>query len=377
MSITIKDIIKKTFVNLDNKKIIPTPNEYAKEFYAIAGEEKFPLRDFDKLTSITKLLQHSMEPTLSKNDSDGLLNLILDLNNNPEKIFDEATQKSITNFLETKTKVDSQELELKTQKISTLVKYLNNFLLQTVNIGNEGSKELSQFIDSLEGHDENEAHLQELSKKILEITKNIHSSINDTSTKLQKGQENIGQLQSEIEQLKLELHEAKKESELDHLTGIPTRRTFDKRSKMYEMNFLKNDAKYAVVFYDIDFFKKVNDTYGHDAGDFIINTFAKVLDSSTRKTDVVARYGGEEFISIVQYQEEEELVKYTARIKNIVKNYTFKYNDIRIDITFSSGVAFRDKVKDLDGCVKKADELLYEAKHTGRDKVIFGNHHVI
>jgi diguanylate cyclase (GGDEF)-like protein len=377
MQITIKDIIKQTFINLDQANTLPTPNEYAKEFYSIASNANFPLRDFDKLSSITKILQQSMEPTLSKNDSDGLINLILDLNNNPEKIFDENTQKKIKNFLETKTKVDSHEIELKTQKISTLVKYLNTFLSSSVIIGNKGCEELGEFIEILENFEDTDSELQVLSKKILDVTKNIHTSVNETREKFQKGQENIQQLQAEIEKLKEELDEAKRIGELDHLTGIHTKKSFDKKSKLYELNFIQHHVKYAVVFYDIDFFKNVNATYGRDTGDFIINAFAKVLNSSTRKNDIVARYSDEKFIAIVLYQDENELVKYTARIKNIIKNYTFKYNDNKIDITFSSGVAYRNKVIDLEACIKKAEELLYEAKNTGRDRTIFGNNQIL
>ncbi|HFU75647.1 MAG TPA: diguanylate cyclase [Arcobacter sp.] len=375
---SVKDIVKKTFVNLEKQGTLPTPNEYAREFYAIAADEKFPLRDFDKLYAIVKIIQKSVEPALSKNDTTGLVNLIMDLNNAPHKIFDDATQKRIENFLKTKTQVDSQELELKTQKFAMLVKHIGNFLSEAIDVSKVGNEELEGFINELEDNEVlDQDNFNELQQKLITMAKSLNSTMDSTNQKLQKSQGGIGKLKDEIEQLKKELADAKKESEIDHLTGIPTRRTFDKQVKIFELNYQQNDVPYAIVFYDIDFFKKVNDTYGHDAGDFILNTFAKVLDSSTRKTDVIARYGGEEFIAIVQYESPEELIKYTKRIKAIVKNYTFKYKDKRIDITFSSGVYYRKDAKNLEDCIKKADELLYKAKNNGRDRIIFGDDTVI
>lgn len=374
----LKDIIKQTFTNLDQKNISPTPTEYAKEFYYVASKENFPIRDFDKLFAIVKIIQKSVEPNLSRDDTTGLVNLIVELNNHPENIFDDDVQKKIEIFLKHKAEVDTKELELKTQKFTMLVKYIANFITDAVNTNNSGNEKIKDFIQELESEDTVDTkHIEKLHSKLINIAKNINQTMDKTNDKLSQGKDSISKLQSEVEKLKQELMDAKKESEIDHLTGIPTRRTFDKQVKIFEANYQQNNVDYAVVFYDIDFFKKVNDTYGHDAGDFILNTFAKVLDSSTRKTDMIARYGGEEFIAVVRYEKVEELVKYTKRIKAIVKNYTFKYKDIRVDITFSAGVCFRNEANTLEETITLADEQLYKAKHSGRDRIIFKNNTII
>ena len=150
-----------------------------------------------------------------------------------------------------------------------------------------------------------------------------------------------------------------------------TRRAYDRYSKKIDDNYNRNKVDYAVIFFDIDHFKKVNDTYGHDAGDVILSTFAKVLDKSTRDLDIVGRYGGEEFISLLHFNDVKEIETYISRVKSIVTEHKFKYDNLKIQITFSAGVTLRSENNSYSDAIKKADELLYQAKQTGRNKIVF------
>ena len=131
------------------------------------------------------------------------------------------------------------------------------------------------------------------------------------------------------------------------------------------------NIQYAIIFFDLDHFKKINDTYGHSGGDMILSTFGKILNKYTRDMDIVGRYGGEEFIAIVHYNLKRELLQYIKRIKNIVTQNKFIYQDNKISITFSAGVTLRDDHKTYESALQKADMLLYEAKEAGRNKIIF------
>ncbi len=123
--------------------------------------------------------------------------------------------------------------------------------------------------------------------------------------------------------------------------------------------------------------KKINDTYGHEAGDVILKTFAKILEKQTREYDAICRYGGEEFVVIVHFKLKRELLGYLKRVKTIVTENKFVYKDERIHITFSAGVATRSRYKHYDDAIKKADELLYEAKNSGRNKIVLDDGKVI
>jgi diguanylate cyclase (GGDEF)-like protein len=135
--------------------------------------------------------------------------------------------------------------------------------------------------------------------------------------------------------------------------------------------------EYAVSFFDIDFFKKVNDTYGHDAGDIVLKTFAQLLKKSLRKTDIIARYGGEEFIVLSIIKDEAHLPLFLSRLKKIVNENKFIYKEHKLKVTFSSGVVIRSKYDSFEDAIKKSDDLLYEAKRNGRNQIRFDNGDVI
>ena len=143
------------------------------------------------------------------------------------------------------------------------------------------------------------------------------------------------------------------------------------KQKKTEKQFFIFETNFAVVFFDIDHFKKINDKYGHACGDEILKSFAKILKELTRKEDIVARYGGEEFVALINFRDKIELIRYIKRVKNAFLNSTFIYKEHKINITFSAGVTFRNNYNSIVDAQTKADELLYEAKNKGRDKVIF------
>lgn len=96
-----------------------------------------------------------------------------------------------------------------------------------------------------------------------------------------------------------------------------------------------------------------------------------ILKELTRKEDALARYGGEEFIALINYNEEIEIQRYIKRVKKTISNTNFRYKNTDIKLNFSAGVSHRKKYDSFSEAKKRADELLYEAKHGGRNKVIF------
>ena len=136
-----------------------------------------------------------------------------------------------------------------------------------------------------------------------------------------------------------------------------------------EKNFSIFDNDYAIVFFDIDHFKSINDDYGHTCGDVVLKKFASILKELTRTEDVIARYGGEEFIALINYQNEIEIQRYLKRIKKSLKETNFIYKDSVIKLKFSAGVSHRNKYVSYLEAKKVADELLYKAKNQGRNRV--------
>ncbi|MDI3534519.1 MAG: diguanylate cyclase [Thermosediminibacterales bacterium] len=145
----------------------------------------------------------------------------------------------------------------------------------------------------------------------------------------------------------------------DALTGLRNKKYF-----YIKLSELKTKAPVSLILIDIDNFKSINDTYGHIAGDQVLQQFAEILQSNTRKNDIIARWGGEEFAVIFPQTDTKEAFKIADRIRAIVENHLFSYERIACKITVSIGIASIKEGADVgtEQFIKIADEALYKAK---------------
>jgi len=159
-------------------------------------------------------------------------------------------------------------------------------------------------------------------------------------------------------------------AQIDFLTNILNRRAFYQEIEKYFAYAKRNDIQVSVMMIDIDFFKKVNDTYGHDAGDFVLKTVAKVVKNSIREEDIFGRLGGEEFGICILNSTNESLCQIANKIRTNIQSKEMKYNGTIIKITISiGGYNLYTHLEDFKIAFNKADKALYEAKETGRNKV--------
>jgi len=205
----------------------------------------------------------------------------------------------------------------------------------------------------------------------------LENEIEIVNKKLTLEKEQVNLLEEKIKKLEDNLSTYKKESIVDFLTTLLTRKAYEKEVKKFEEHYIRDNIDYAIVFFDLDKFKDVNDNYGHDCGDTVLKTFGLILNKLTRKTDVVARYGGEEFVALIQYSKEEDLVQYLKRVKDVVTKNKFTHKDLKLDITFSAGVDIRSNHGSYEDTIQQADILMYEAKFDGRNQIILGSGVVI
>jgi len=156
----------------------------------------------------------------------------------------------------------------------------------------------------------------------------------------------------------------------DSLTGLYNRRHFDELADTsIKRAWRAKQASYMGML-DLDFFKNINDTYGHSAGDIVLKTTADILVSSMRSYDLAARYGGEEFVFLItDIAHPSEARKLLERIRSSIERYVVTYEDLEIKITCSIGAAVLLKTDTLESAIKKADIALYEAKNAGRNCV--------
>jgi len=155
----------------------------------------------------------------------------------------------------------------------------------------------------------------------------------------------------------------------DILTGLHNRYyIIDYLQRM--MNSLKESNRMSyLLLIDLDHFKILNDTYGHDAGDAVLQEFSRLLKKNVRYEDSVFRYGGEEFALVAQGDTGDDIKSFVGRILDQTRNLVVRYEDNEIEFTFSAGIAVMKKGMSKKQLIRHADAALYFAKGQGRNNV--------
>ena len=155
----------------------------------------------------------------------------------------------------------------------------------------------------------------------------------------------------------------------DGLTGMQNRRYFDDALREYLQEFRRIDRPVGLMILDLDHFKQVNDTHGHDVGDEVLRAVATCLRGMTRYHDVVARLGGEEFAVVTPNMDVELLARFAERIRKAIANLSIMSGNVRLKVTTSVGLAVWDHKESAEDFYRRADRQLYEAKKQGRNRV--------
>lgn len=189
----------------------------------------------------------------------------------------------------------------------------------------------------------------------------------EASSVIEELKNKVKNMEQETEKLKQEIEKEKQQTLRDALTEIPNRMAYEERLSLEMANYRRNQKKFVLVVWDIDFFKKVNDSYGHTAGDQVLKLVASILHRNMRETDFIARYGGEEFVSILPDTTLESAKMVTNKLREIVAESNFHFQDQPVKITLSAGFAEVTDNEEAEGLFSRADNALYQAKKNGRN----------
>ncbi len=159
-------------------------------------------------------------------------------------------------------------------------------------------------------------------------------------------------------------------STVDELTRLHNRRYFIEALEGEFERAIRYDAEIALVVLDLDYFKKVNDTYGHPTGDMVLTGVGKILNNHVRRSDIACRYGGEEFAVILPNLSKENIFPAYERFREMVSKQLFKYESAQIHITVSIGIAFSNDAESAKELLAHADQALYQAKESGRNRIV-------
>ncbi len=211
---------------------------------------------------------------------------------------------------------------------------------------------LDSFIDSLQTYQEKRS-----------------VSESDMLARLQALAEHSQQMEYETQHLSSKLEEQRKTALLDPLTGMANRAALNERSELEYARIQRNHSSLLLTIIDIDHFKRINDSYGHLAGDKVLKIIAQELSKRLRKTDFIARFGGEEFVILLPETPLAQGKQLIEKLRLAIEACPFHFRGEPVTITFSAGIGQISPKESLDEAFERIDQSLYAAKKAGRNTV--------
>jgi diguanylate cyclase len=235
---------------------------------------------------------------------------------------------------------------------------------------------VGRYADVVENADSLES-LAGVVREMVAESRAVHEVVSQTRQRLNDEHQRAGALTEKVDALESELKRLSSEVSTDPLTQIANRRgllqAFEaERSRTERGGGAAGKAGLCVGLLDIDNFKMLNDKLGHGAGDEALKALAQVVSTTLRPTDVVARYGGEEFVVLLPETAVDEGQQILTRLQRSLTGGLFMHEDKKVLVTFSAGVtAYRDSER-IEEALERADQALYEAKRTGKNRTCVG-----
>jgi diguanylate cyclase (GGDEF)-like protein len=207
-------------------------------------------------------------------------------------------------------------------------------------------------------------------KRIRDAQKTYNEQLENANRELKQANEIIRTQNEQLREVAFRLEQL---SKTDVLTDLYNRRYMLEKLADEVNRYKRNQNSFSIIIADIDDFKKVNDTYGHDCGDYIIKKTAQTIAESVRGIDAAGRWGGEEFLVLLPETATEGALVLAERIQKNVRQGVWIYNQVQIVISLTLGIATFDGETDLDVVIKKADRALYEGKNNGKNCTVMAD----
>jgi len=230
---------------------------------------------------------------------------------------------------------------------------------------------LGRYADTIEHADTLES-LTGLVREMVEESRAVQTVVSQTQTRLNDEHARASELTERVRLLEDEIRKLSDEVSTDPLTQIANRRGMMRAFEAEQAKMQRNGTVLSVGLLDVDNFKKLNDTLGHQTGDEALKFLARRVGECLRPVDVVARYGGEEFVVLLPETDVEEGQQVLTRLQRTLSAEFFTHEDKKVFITFSAGVTLYRVGEAIEATLDRADVALYEAKRTGKNRTCMG-----
>jgi len=324
------------------------------------------------LSKISKLLVASFVPSIHSSVNDQIAQVSERLKNDPTFLERDTIESEIKSIISLRIALDNKTVKEMIGSIDGVLDKLSLRLIDMIESSDSSTLEIQKIKKDLESYTETTVtNFQVAHKKLFTIAVALEENTKILSRDLKGHNNEVKALSNRVHTLEKELESAKKESKEDFLTKLYNKRALDDFMQIKEAEYKRYGRNFSVVMFDIDLFKKVNDTFGHEAGDAVLTAFAKILKKDCRTVDIIGRFGGEEFLAILSNTDTKGGAIFAQKVREHVQKARFMYQGKRIKVTVSAGVSERKKHISLEATVNASDEYLYQAKRNGRNRVEF------
>ncbi len=336
---------------------------------SISGDN---MLDSMELSKISSLLVASLVPSIASSVNEQIATLSQKIKRNPELLDSASVLSEVKAAILLRIALDKNSVKEMVESLDGVLDKLSLRLIDMIESSDNSTIEIRQIKHDLEDfNDSSASDFKTAHKKLFTIASALEKNTQLLSNDLKSHSGDLQALGSRIRKLEEELASAKQDSKEDFLTKLYNKRALDEFMDIKEAEFKRYNRNYSVAMFDLDLFKDVNDTYGHDAGDAVLAAFAKILKNEARSVDIVGRFGGEEFVALLSETDTKGGAMFADKVRKKVQKARFMYKGERIRVTVSAGVSERKKHISLKNTLNSSDEYLYKAKNDGRNQVAY------
>lgn len=323
------------------------------------------------LSKISSLLISSLVPSIASSANDTLASISDKIRKNPALLESVSVEDEIKSAISLRIALDKETVKEMVESLDGVLDKLSLRLIDMIEKSDHSTVEIQEIKKELETYTEETSSFKVAHKKLYTIAVALEENTQMLSQNLRSHSDEIKIMGKKIHKLEEELEYARQESKEDFLTKLYNKRALDEFMDIKEAEFERYGHNFSIVMFDLDHFKKVNDNYGHGAGDAILSAFANIIKKEARSVDVIGRFGGEEFMALLSETDTKGGATFAEKVRKHVQRSKFMYKSQRIEVTVSAGVSERAKHTTLKAVVNSADEYLYKAKKDGRNQVAY------
>ncbi len=321
------------------------------------------------LEPLSSLIIASLTPSIASSMDDDLASISYELRNSPSILTKPTVQDEIKLLIKRRVTLDKEEVKERLALLDDLLGDVSSKILTLIDKSNLSRDKIRGIKDELIALDYTKHGFETLKEKLTTIASSLEIETESMASAMKDDDSKVKHLQEKVHKLELALAKAKKETRKDFLTNLISKRGLDEDLNRVDKSYERYGIDYSIVFFDLDKFKMINDTFGHEAGDIILKETGKIMNKIKRDVDIIGRYGGEEFLAILPNTPLEGAVIFANKVREEIEAYHFLYKGERITVTVSGGVTNRKDFAAQKELIEEADNLLYKAKEAGRNRI--------